>query len=298
MIFSFYPLYYDEKSAKVKKMNEFDIYEKIKKLEGAIEKDDNWGGFYFHVDREKAKILPEFLMNINDGMSFVLVDKYPSSENVQKLKKFFELRTEKVLKRIRTMGKKGVKSLLTKGSRWAVDTAFGNEEDMKVTEFSGVFAFADPTVIDYDDFEVALKTMENISNVKIEFWKSDKHLISTIRAGSENFSKSVALKIKESNYLSDEGRKYYGTVGCLSNFAWARRQMISGIMEMAAKDAFGKSVQVKKIADISLTILFDNGKELEYRFNFPKTHDMYLSKEGNELILFRNASYRMVPTNE
>ncbi len=281
-------------------MENRELYEELKDMDGVIEsvRDDEWNGFKIRFEREKGKIFPEFIERMNEGISFIHVFKDPSRENAEKLKDFFDRRMEKVLKRIRSMGKRGIKSLLTKGSRWAVDTAFGTQEDMKVTEFLGVFSFADPTVIDYEDFDVALKVLQDTSDVEITFWKMNDHLISSVRSGCGEFSQNVANKVKRSDYLNDEGRKYYGVVGCLANYAWARRQMINGIMKMAVGDAFGSSTKVEKMADISFTTLFDDGEFLTYRLNFPHTFKMSLSKNGNELTLSTSTIYRMVPIDE
>lgn len=281
-------------------MKNRELYEELKDMDGVIEsvRDDEWNGFKIRFERKKGKIFPEFIERMNEGISFIHVFKDPSRENAEKLKDFFDRRMEKVLKRIRSMGKRGIKSLLTKGSRWAVDTAFGTQEDMKVTEFLGVFSFADPTVIDYEDFDVALKVLQDTSDVEITFWKMNDHLISSVRSTCGEFSQRVADKVKRSDYLNDEGRKYYGVVGCLANYAWARRQMISGIMKMAVGDAFGTSTKVEKMADISFTTLFDDGEFLTYRLNFPHTFKMSLSRNGNELTLSTSTIYRMVPIDE
>ena len=282
-------------------MSEDDMYDVLEKMPGLVEKEKNeeWNGFMARLAREKAKIIPDLFAHINDGIAFIYMDKHFNKENVEKLKGFFDKRMEKVFKRIHSMGKKGVKSLFTKGSRWAVDTAFGTEEDMKITEFSGVFPFADPTVIDYEDFEKALKILEGTSDLEVRFWNSENRIISTLRVGGGSFSQTVAEKMEKSDYSSDIGRKSYGMIGCLSNYAWARRQMISGIMEMAAKDAFGKSTNVKKIADLSFTIAFDDGECFVYRVNSPKTPNAHLSKSKNGLTLStENTIYRMVPADE
>jgi hypothetical protein len=282
-------------------MSEDDVYNIVEKMPGLVEKekDEKWNGFMARFARENAKIVPALFPHMNNGIAFIYMDKHFDEENVEKLKNFFNKRMEKVFKRIHSMGKKGIKSLFTKGSRWAVDTAFGTEEDMKVTEFSGVFPFADPTVIDYEDFEKALKTLEETSDLEVNFWNSEDRIISTLKVGGGSFSKTVADKMEESDYLSDIGRKSYGMIGCLSNYAWARRQMMSGIMEMAAKDAFGKSTNVKKIADLSFTIAFDDGECFVYRVNFPKTHNAHLSKSENGLTLsIKNTIYRMVSADE
>ncbi len=277
------------------------LYQTLTENSGIVEKDKDpdWNGFMVRIEREKAQIAPEFFVSMNDGISFVLVYKRFEKREIQKLEVFFNKRLERVLNRVSSMGKKGIKSLFTKGSRWAIDSAFGTEEDMKVTEFSGVFSFADPTVIDYEDFEVALRMLETLSDLKMDFLHCEDHSVIALNIGGGDFTKVVAQKMKRTDYSGDEGRKAYGIIGCLANFAWARRQMLTGIMEAAVKDAFGKHVQMKKLVDISFTIAFDDGKNFIYRFNYPKTENVALFKDEKGMTLVQSSeNCRMVPANE
>ena len=277
------------------------LYHVLSESNGIVEKkkDLDWDGFMVRLEREKTQIVPEFFASMNDGISFVLVYKRFEKKEIQKLEGFFKKRLERVLNRVSFMGKKGIKSLFTKGSRWAIDSAFGTEEDMKVTEFSGVFSFADPTVIDYEDFEVALRTLETLFDLKTNFLHCEDHSVIALNIGGGDFTKAVAKKMKKTDYSSDDGRKAYGILGCLANFAWARRQMLTGIMEAAVKDAFGKRVQMKKLVDISFTIAFDDGKNFIYRFNYPKTENVALLKDEEGMTLVQKAeSCRMVSTDE
>ncbi len=283
----------------------------LKKLKGllSLRNDDVWKGFCAIFDRKHSKIYPNMLGPINRGMALVSIDKEANERTVLKMKKALGLRSEKVIRRLKSMGKRGVKSLFTKGMRWAIDTAFGKSEDMNVTEFSGVFPFSDPSLVSYETFDVAKGGLTDFSDFNVGFWSLEKKkenefaknnsLVVSITGGSGKLSDAVVSELSDVEYDSDEGRGVYAVLGCVANYAWARRQIVTGMVEASARDAFGKSTRVKKICDVSFNIVFDDGETLIHRKNFPQSGVIQLSKESKNLLILKEKSEigRMVPTD-
>ncbi len=240
-------------------------------------RDDCWGGYQVDFDRRTAFINPSIASPVNLGISLLSVEQNAEKDYTLKIKEAFHLRVDKITKRMKDMGKRGIKSLFTKGIRWAIDTAFGIEEDMQTTEFSGVFSFSDPTVISYEAFGVAKDVIMDLSDFEIKLWRMDFNemkmplkntdMAVTVLGGAGRFSDIVVDGLKKVEYSSDEGRANYSALACVANYAWARRQIVKGIMEMSVFDVFGKSVRTRKICDMSLNIVYDNGRSLVYRKN-------------------------------
>ncbi len=250
-----------------------------------IKRSENGKGFMLKLRREEADILPQYLCDFNLGVSFVKIERRFDREVIAKFQRFFNERMDRILSRFKAMGKKGLKSVFTKGTRWALDTALGSENDMEVSEHRGVFPFADPSTIEYGSFEKALNFMRNFEDVKMDFCDDDGNLTILITCGGSEFSKEMVSTIREVPYLSDSGRKYYGLLGCLANYAWARRQIVTGIVEMAAQDAFGKSTMARKLVDVSFNLLFDDGRFLFYKHDFPVCENASLEYDKNGLLL-------------
>ena len=262
------------------------------------QKDSCWGGFQVDFDRHTAFMYPSMVSPINLGISLLSVNLKGEKLFAIKVKEAFRSRTDKIVRRMKEIGNKGIKSLFTKGTRWAVDTAFGEEEDMKYTEFSGVFSFSDPTVISHEAFEVAKEFLTDFSDFEIKFWrmesvedhKSPKEgsMYITILGGPGGFSDTVVTELKKSKYSSDEGRASYSALACVANYAWARRQIVKGLIEMAVYDAFGKSIKTKKLWDESLNIIYDDGQTLTYRKNAVGNLLPRLCKDENGIFFVDN----------
>ena len=281
----------------------------LKNLEGllSLQTDDVWKGFRATFDRKNSKIYPKMVGAINDGMALVSIDKEANEKTLLKMKEALSLRSERVIRRLKSMGKRGVKSLFTKGMRWAVDTAFGETSDMSVTEFSGVFSFSDPTLISYETFNVAELGLTDFSDFNVGFWRLDTEkenefakansLVVSVAGGSGKLFNAVTSELRAVEYDSDEGRSAYTALGCIANYAWARRQMVTGMIEASTRDAFGKFTRVKKMCDVSFNIVFDDGKTLLYRKNFPQGPVIRLSKNDKNILVLKGEDEigRMVP---
>ncbi len=281
----------------------------LRNLKGllSLQKDNAWKGFRATFDRKHSKIYPDMVGPVNKGVALVLIDKEANEKTILRTKESLDLRSEKVIRRLKSMGKRGIKSLFTKGMRWAIDTAFGKLEDMNVTEFSGVFSFSDPTLISYEAFSVAEHGLTDFSDFDVGFWRlemekenefeKNNSLIVSIMGGPGKLFNAVASKLRDTEYDSDEGRGIYTALGCIANYAWARRQVITGMVEASARDAFGKFTRVKKMCDVSFNIVFDNGEDLIYRKNFPQSHVIRLLKENRNILILKGEDEigRMVP---
>lgn len=275
-------------------MDDINFFEKEKGFL-KYQRDNCWGGYQVDFDRRIAYMYPSIASPVNFGVSLVTVEQKGEKASALKIKEAFHSRMDKIIKRMKDIGKRGIKSLFTKGIRWAIDTAFGTEEDMKVTEFSGVFPFSDPTVISYEAFEVAKNIIMDLSDFEIKFWRMDLKGVGrllkngdmaiTIFGGAGRFSDVVVSKMKKVKYCSDEGRTNYSALACVANYAWARRQIVKGIIEMSVFDVFGKSVRTRKICDTSLNIIYDDGQSLMYRKNAIGKFSPCLCKCENELVV-------------
>ncbi|GEM_PF-2993202 len=280
-------------------MNNMNFFEKEKGFL-KYQKDNCWGGYKVDFDRRIAYIYPSIASPVNLGVSFVTIEQRGEKASALKIREAFHSRKSKIIRRMKDMGKRGIKSLFTKGIRWAIDTAFGIEEDMKVTEFSGVFSFSDPTVISYEAFEVAKNVMMDFSDFEIKFWRVDLDkrrtflkngdMAVTILGGAGGFSDAVVNEMKKVKYCSDEGRTTYSALACVANYAWARRQIVKGIIEMSVFDTFGKSVRTRKICDMSLNIIYDNGQSLTHRKNAVGKFSTCLCKFKDEFVIVDNDS--------
>lgn len=273
----------------------------------SLQKDSVWKGFRATFDRKNSKIYPEMVGPINTGMALISIDKEANEKTVLKMKEAFNLRIEKVIRRLKSMGKRGIKSLFTKGMRWSVDTAFGELTDMSVTEFSGVFSFSDPTLISYEAFSVAERGLTDFSDFDVGFWSLETEkenefakansLVISVSGGSGKLFNAVTPNLRVVEYDSDEGHSVYTVLGCIANYAWARRQVVTGMIESSTRDAFGKSTRVKKMCDISFNIVFDDGEKLIYRKNFPQGSVIRLSKNDKNMLILKGEDEigRMVP---
>ncbi len=269
-------------------------FEELKGFEEVLKSKDKHG-FLLKLRRNEAEIIPNYLNDFNWGISLIRIERAANAKSVEKFVTFFEKRKRKILNRFEDMGKKGLKSLFTKGMRWALDTALGEQEDMSVSEFSGVFSFADPSTVSYEDFEKALNFITDFEDAKMNFFEENGNLIVSIACGGSDFSKEMISKMHRTSYQSDEGRRYYGLLGCLANYAWARRQILTGIAEMSAQDAFGKAIKIHKIADLSYNLAFDDGTFFFYKLNFPSFKNARLEESEEELVLeFEGKMHRMV----
>lgn len=274
-----------------------------------LKKDDTWKGFRATFDRKRSNIYPNMVGSINMGIALISVDKEADEKIALKIKKALDLRSAKVIRRLKSMGKRGVKSLFTKGMRWAIDTAFGDQKDMNMTEFSGVFPFSDPSLISYESFGVAEHGLIDFSDFDVDFWElkvekegeftMDNSLVVSVKGGSGELFDSVVSELRETEYDSDEGRGVYTALGSVANYAWARRQVMTGMVEASISDALGKSIKSQKICDIPFNIVFDDGEVLIYRKHFPQSSVVQLSKDGKNMLILKGEDGigRMVPIN-
>ncbi len=268
----------------------------LDKMEGLLDlqKEKCHGGFKAVLDRKEAFLNPELVSPFNYGLLLVAVDKESDRFNVEKIDGAIPKRIDIISKRLQNLGRRGIKSLVTKGIRWSISTAFGNEKDMETTTFSGAFSFADPTSITYDSFvegEKEIVSFEDFEMNLTRFEGEDSHglrngtIVFSALGGTKSFSKAVLSELKETKYDSTEGLFAYAKLGSLANYAWARRQILKGIIEMASNDAFGKQVKVKKLLDTSLNMVYDDGKKLTVTRGFQNDGTVKACPEDNGFVL-------------
>lgn len=266
------------------------------KTQGLIDlrRDECWGGFRASFDKKEAVLNPELLSSFNNGHLLVAVDKECERMYTEKLDRALSKRFDVISKRLKNLGRRGIKSLVTKGIRWSISTAFGGEEDMASTTFSGAFSFADPTSISFDSFAEGEKEIASFDDFDIKLTRfegdgshgvGDGTMVFSVLGGSADFSKAVLSELRETKYDSTDGLFAYAKLGSVANYAWARRQIVKGIIEMASNDAFGKQIRVWKMLDTSLNMVYDDGKKLVVTHDSPFDGPVRACPKGGGFVL-------------
>ena len=190
-----------------------------------------------------------------------------------------------------TLGLKGIKHVVRKGAYWAVESGYGTEEDLKHIEENGLMQGADVSSISvksvkrggvemgslgsgnhfieiqrvvevYDEKIAAALGLEK-DTVTIMFHTGSRgfgHQICTdyikrFRDEMKDFNASIPDKqLMCAPFRSQIGQDYFSAMSAAANYAWANRQVITGIIRRVIKDMISSALDCPLIYDVSHNI--------------------------------------------
>jgi len=156
------------------------------------------------------------------------------------------------------------KRVLQKGTQWAVEKGYGEQEDVERTEDGGMMEEADPEVVSKRALErgrnqlgtlgsgnhfLEIGIVEQVFDQKVAdvFGLFENQVVVSIHSGSRGFGYQVcddylktmlhatnkagmALPDRQltcSPVNSDLGKKYFAAMACAANYAWVNRQLLT-----------------------------------------------------------------------
>ena len=189
------------------------------------------------------------------------------------------------------LGKKGLKKVLVKGARWAVEAGFGFQEDLERIEDHGTLQPADPQNVSTRAFErgedelgtlgggnhfIEIQVVQEIYDSELaKFFDLEVGRVTVmIHTGSRGFGHQVATdyiqlmrnQLKDHNKgLPDKqlinapfrhplGQAYFSAMNCAANYAFANREIIGHLVRKAFWKVFGKSVNLRLVYDVAHNI--------------------------------------------
>ncbi len=181
------------------------------------------------------------------------------------------------------------KRILARGAAWAVARGFGRESDVAAAEEGGCLAFADPDAVSDAALERGRTQVGTLGsgNHFLEVQRVDEvfdarvgdalgvhagQVMIMIHSGSRGLGYQVcddALRTMGTAMArygiavpdrqlacvplrSAEGRSYLGAMAAAANFAWANRQVMSGLAERAFETALGVGAR-----DLGFSLVYD-----------------------------------------
>ena len=216
------------------------------------------------------------------------------------------------------LDKKSLDEVLIKGASWAVEGGYGNKQDLQFLESHGQISDADPNCVSQHAKERGLNQLgtmgagnhfvevgrveeiydENISDV---FGLFKNQITVLIHCGSRGLGHQVATdyirimldKLSEYKFSlvdpqlscapisSREGTRYLSAMAAAANFAWANRQILTGLLRDIWKQVFG--------INQTLSILYD------VSHNIAKTEFHPEGKKVKKMLVHRKGATRAFP---
>src|SRR5207247_7910251 len=171
-----------------------------------------------------------------------------------------------------------MRSVMVRGSAWAIENGYGFADDLEVTEEHGCLAGADSDAVSETAVRRGMKQVGSLGsgNHFCEVQKVDHiydeeaaralgigqvgQIVVTIQCGSRGFGHQIAedyVKLAESKQKdygfhlvdrqlsclplqSEEGKAYLAAMACGANFAWANRQLLMYGVRQAFASVFGR----------------------------------------------------------
>jgi tRNA-splicing ligase RtcB len=192
------------------------------------------------------------------------------------------------------LNKEELKEVLVKGSKWAIERGYGEEEDLLYTEENGALPFADPKAVSDRAYERGLKQLgtlgsgnhfleiqivEEIFEKEIAdcFELKEGYITIMIHSGSRGLGYQVCedylhfmqkASEKYEIFLPDrqlccaplespEGKRYLSAMASAANYAWANRQCIMHWTREVLKkvlSASSKELGIKLLYDVAHNI--------------------------------------------
>jgi len=178
---------------------------------------------------------------------------------------------------IRTLGRKELDRVLSRGAAWAVEAGFGEAEDLERTESGGCLPGADPAVLSErarqrgagqvgtlgsGNHFIELQVVEEIvaPEVASSFGLAPGRLTVMLHSGSRGLGYQVCddalrgmvraasrhgIDLPDPQLVavpvrSPEGRRYLAAMAAAANYAWANRQTMLGLVERAMAKTLGQ----------------------------------------------------------
>ncbi len=223
---------------------------------------------------------------------------------------------------IRKLGAKEIKSILVKGSSWAVEQGYGSEEDIIHTEENGMLKNADPSAVSDRAIERGQDQAGTLGSgnhfleldIVEEIYDREKadamglflnQLVIQIHTGSRGLGYQICddyLKIllrAESKFgfklpdkqlacaplKSPEGKDYMAAMKCAANFAWNNRQIIMHL----AKKSLMKTLAISE-NELNFRLIYD------VCHNIAKVEEHEIDGRLKEVCVHRKGATRAFPS--
>jgi tRNA-splicing ligase RtcB len=186
---------------------------------------------------------------------------------------------------MRALSQGEMRSVMERGSRWAIEEGYGFDEDLDVTEEGGGLAGANPDAVSKTAVQRGIKQLGSLGSgnhfcevqvidhiydeeaARVMGIGSIGQVVVTIHCGSRGFGHQIAedyirlAEAKQRDYgfhLVDrqlaclplnfsEGKAYLGAMACGANFAWANRQLLMHGVRQAFASVFGRKARPKEM---------------------------------------------------
>ncbi len=190
-----------------------------------------------------------------------------------------------------TLGMKGIKHVVRKGAFWAIESGYGTEEDLKHTEENGLMQGADVSSISVQSVKrggvemgslgsgnhfIEIQRVTEIYDEKVATALGLEKGVVTImfHTGSRGFGHQICTdyikrfrdEMKEFNisipdkqlicapFKSQLGQDYFSAMAAAANYAWANRQVLTGVIRKVIKNTISSALTVPVIYDVSHNI--------------------------------------------
>jgi tRNA-splicing ligase RtcB len=178
-----------------------------------------------------------------------------------------------------------MRSVMVRGSAWAIEEGYGFDDDLEVTEEYGCLAGANPDTVSDTAIRRGMKQLGSLGSgnhfcevQKVEHIYDTEaatalgisqigQIVVTIHCGSRGFGHQIAedyVKLAESRqqdfgfHLVDrqlaclplqsaEGKAYLAAMACAANFAWANRQLLMHSVRQAFASVFGRKARARDV---------------------------------------------------
>jgi tRNA-splicing ligase RtcB len=178
-----------------------------------------------------------------------------------------------------------MRSVMVRGSAWAVEEGYGFDDDLEVTEEHGCLAGANPDAVSETAVRRGMKQLGSLGSgnhfcevQKVEYIYDMEaatalgigqvgQIVVAIHCGSRGFGHQIAedyVKLAESKQKdygfhlvdrqlaclplqSEEGKAYLAAMACGANFAWANRQLLMHGVRQAFASVFGRKARAKDV---------------------------------------------------
>ncbi|GAC1301055.1 MAG: RtcB family protein [Ktedonobacteraceae bacterium] len=186
---------------------------------------------------------------------------------------------------MRDLNNSEMRSVMVRGSAWAIEEGYGFDDDLGVTEEHGCLAGANPESVSDTAIRRGMKQLGSLGSGN-HFCEVEKvehiydaeaatalgigqvgQIVVTIHCGSRGFGHQIAedyVKLAESKqhdfgfHLVDrqlaclplqsaEGKAYLAAMACGANFAWANRQLLMHGVRQAFSSVFGRKARARDV---------------------------------------------------
>lgn len=215
------------------------------------------------------------------------------------------------------------KNLLVKGSKWAVERGFGNQDDVEKTESNGCLEGAEPSIISQRAYErgkhqqgtlgsgnhfLEVQVVDEIfdENIAKKLGLFIGQITVMIHTGSRGFGHQVCTDFLEtmrraSNkyhiYLADrelscapfksqEGQDYFAAMKAAANYAWANRQCLTHW----TREVFMRIYSISP-ADLGMDLIYD------VAHNIAKLEEHIINGKKKKLVVHRKGATRAFGPN-